>query len=258
MEYIPAISLLVAFLIIFIAVLRKFNGEQLSNIFTGRNFLLLSSLFLFLTLSVVHLFQNQTWTADVLKVIVGVFVGVSATFAAESGKGKGEHGVDMGSSKLGDNAKVAGRDINEFIDKVFNDIKNVRGDISQVKDSVIKQYPTIQNSLTDLVKESSESRLGIQRRVTVKLELTNPDLVRRFERMSKERSSFSLMDDVYVDMFISSGEFIQKLRQKIDEFEQTGWEVVSIRLSDNSNLGGFYFDFTIRKSVLGKRVHSSA
>lgn len=258
MEYIPAISLLVAFLIIFIAVLRKFNGEQLSSIFAGRNFLLLSSLFLFLTLSVVHLFQNQTWTADVLKVIVGVFVGVSATFAAESGRGKGEHGVDMGSSKLGDNAKVAGRDINEFIDKVFNDIKNVRGDISQVKDSVIKQYPIIQDSLTDLVKESNESRHSVQRRVTVKLELTNPDLVRRFERMSKDRSSFSLMDDVYVDMFISSGEFIQKLRQKIDEYEQTGWEVVSIRLSDNSNLGGFYFDFTLRKFVLGRNVHTTS
>jgi len=250
MEYIPAISLLVVFLIIFIAVLRKFNGEQLSTIFAGKNFLLLSSFLLFLILVIVHLFQNQTWTADVLKVIVGVFVGVSATFAAESGKGKSEHGVDMGSSKLGDNAKVAGRDINEFIDKVINDIKNVRGDISQVKDSVIKQYPTIQNSLSDIVNESKESRHSIQRRVMVKLELTNPDLVKRFERMSKERSNFSLMDDVYVDMFVSNGEFIQKLRQKIDEFEQTGWVVNSIRLSDNSNLGGFYFDFTVSKYVL--------
>ncbi|MCC6499682.1 MAG: hypothetical protein IT313_05375 [Anaerolineales bacterium] len=258
MQYIPAISLLVAFLVVFVALLRKFTGEQLANIFTGKNFLLLSSLLLFLTLSVVHLFQNQTWTADVLKVIVGVFVGVSATFAADSGKGKGEQGVDMGSSKLGDNAKVAGRDINEFIDKVFNDIKNVRGDISQVKDSVIKQYPTIHDSLTDLVKESKESRLSIQRRVLVELKLTNPDLVRRFERIAKERSNFSLMDDVYVDMFVSSGEFIQKLRHKIDEFEQTGWEVVSIRLSDNSNLGGFYFDFVIRKSVLTKQTRSSA
>src|SRR6266542_5071256 len=118
MEYVPAISLLVAFLIVFIAIIRKFSGEQLGSIFTGKNFLLLSSLLLFLILSVVHLFQNQTWTADVLKVIVGVFVGVSATFAADSGKGKSENGVDMGSSKLGDNAKVAGRDINEFIDKV--------------------------------------------------------------------------------------------------------------------------------------------
>jgi len=250
MEYVPAISLLVAFLIVFIAIIRKFSGEQLASIFTGKNFLLLSSLLLFLILSVVHLFQNQTWTADVLKVIVGVFVGVSATFAADSGKGKSEHGVDMGSSKLGDNAKVAGRDINEFIDKVINDIKNVRGDISEVKDSVIKQYPTIQNSLSDIVNESKESRHSIQRKVMVKLELTNPDLVKRFERMSKERSNFSLMDDVYVDMFVSNGEFIQKLRQKIDEFEQTGWVVNSIRLSDNSNLGGFYFDFTVSKYVL--------
>jgi gas vesicle protein len=255
MEYIPAISLLVVFLIIFIAVLRKFNGEQLSTIFAGKNFLLLSSFLLFLILVIVHLFQNQTWTADVLKVIVGVFVGVSATFAAESGKGKSEHGVDMGSSKLGDNAKVAGRDINEFIDKVINDIKNVRGDISQVKDSVIKQYPTIQSSLTDIVNESKDSRHSVQRRVMVKIELTNPDLIRRFEKIS-DRPNFNLMDDVYVDMFVSHGEFIQKLRQKVDEFEQTGWEVNSIRLSDNSNLGGFYFDFNISKSVLGKRVRS--
>lgn len=246
MEYIPALSLLVTFIIIFIAIFRKFNNEQLVNIFSGRNFVLLLSFALFLILLIVHLFQSQTWTADVLKVIIGVFIGVSTTFVAESG-------VNIGSSKLGDNAKIAGRDINEFIDKVVNDIKNVRGDISQVKDSVIKQYPTIQNSLTDILSESKESRHSIQRRVGVRLELTNPDLLKRFETISK-RPDFNFMENSYVDMFVSHGEFIQKLRQKIDEFEKTGWEVISVRLSDNSNLGGFYFDFTVSKSVLGKQT----
>ena len=63
--------------------------------------------------------------------------------------------------------------------------------------------------------------------------------VGRFERMTKESSNFSFIDDVYVDMFISNGEFIQKLRQEMDKFEQTGCEVISISLSHNSNRGSF-------------------
>jgi len=255
MQFIPAISLLVACLIVFIAILRKFNGEQLSNIFAGKNFLLLSSLLLFLILSVVHLFQNQAWTADVLKVIVGVFVGVSATFAAESGKSK--QGVDMGSSNLGDNAKVAGRDINESIDKIVNDVKNMRGEISQVKDSIIKQYPTIQSSLTDLARDSRESRLSVQRRVMVKLDVTSPDFLQRIARLSRERPNLNRNDDAYIDAFVSNSEFAQKLRQKITEFERMGWRVVSVRLSDTDESKGYYFDFIISKFVLDKRVRQS-
>lgn len=142
MEYIPAITLLLATIIVFIAIFRKLTGEQLTKVFEGKNFLLVASLILFLVLSIVHLFQNQDWTADILKVIVGVFVGVSAAFVSDSSKkstGDGD-GVDISSSQLGDHAKIAGRDINETIE-------NMQNDIAQIRDSVINQYTKIEETL---------------------------------------------------------------------------------------------------------------
>jgi hypothetical protein len=150
MEYIPAISLLVAFLIIFALFLNKITSEQLAKIFSGKNFLLLASLILFLVLLIVHLFQNQTWTADVLKIIVGIFVGASASFSTSSEKSKKEgSSVDINESQFGDHAKLAGRDINETID-------NMQGDIDQIKDSVINQYSTLQKMAIDLNQDGEQ------------------------------------------------------------------------------------------------------
>jgi hypothetical protein len=153
MEYIPPISLLLVFVVVFVALLRKFTGEQLVNMFAGKNFLLFAAIILFCVLTVVHLFQAQSWTADVLKVIVGIFVGVSAAYSGDSGKeGKKRdngHGVDIDSSRFGDHAKIAGRDINEIIE-------NMQGDIAQIRDSVVNQYSAIETTLADLAPQEKQ------------------------------------------------------------------------------------------------------
>jgi len=153
MEYIPAISLLVASIIVFLAILRKLSGDQLEKLFDGKNFLLIASLILFVVLTIVHLFQNQAWTADVLKVIVGVFVGASAAFATDSskkGKEKADgNSVDASGNEFGDNAKIAGRDINETIE-------NMKNDIAQIKDSVVNQYASPEQSATSMNDNSNE------------------------------------------------------------------------------------------------------
>lgn len=154
MEYIPAISLLVAFVVMIIGLFWKLTNEQLVKVFSGKNFLLLAAIVLFCIISIVHLFHPETWTADVLKVITGVLVGASAAFAAESGKkaakpGEGS-GVDITSSQFGDGAKVAGRDINEIIENMQGTIENMRGEVSQIRDSVINQYSNIETALTNI------------------------------------------------------------------------------------------------------------
>lgn len=149
MSYIPAISLLVAFVIIVVVVLVKLKSEQLLKIFSGKNFLLISTIVLFCVMAVVHLFNPQDWTADVLKVIVGVLVGASAAFTSSDKKSEGTN-VGEGATQIGSNNKMAGRDINETIENMQGNIENMRSEISQIKDSVVNQYTEIENSLSSI------------------------------------------------------------------------------------------------------------
>ncbi len=137
-SYIPAFSLLLVFFVAFVILLRKFTSEQLLEIFLGNSLLFLVSLLLYVTLLVLHLFQNQTWTADLLKIIIGIFVGASTTFvSSKEGDGKG---VEIKGGQFGDHAKVAGRDINEIIE-------NLQSDVAEIKDSVVNQFSTIEQKL---------------------------------------------------------------------------------------------------------------
>jgi gas vesicle protein len=149
MNYIPAISLLVAFVIIVVVLTIKLKSEQLEKIFSGKNFLLIAAIVLFCVLSVVHLFNPQDWTADVLKVIVGVLVGASAAFTASDKKSEGTS-VGEGAAQIGSNNKMAGRDINETIENMQGNIENMKSEVSQIKDSVVNQYTKIEKSLSSL------------------------------------------------------------------------------------------------------------
>lgn len=148
MEYLPAISILISFIVIFIGLIWKFNSEQLLTMFTEKTFLLLAAITLFVVLSVVHLFQAQTWTADVLKVIVGVLVGASAAFTSSVNKEKkkaSESSVDICPSSFGNNTKIAGRDINEVIEEMYNEV-------SEIRDSVVNQY----NKVLGTIEQSNQ------------------------------------------------------------------------------------------------------
>jgi len=146
MEYIPAVSLLLAFVIIFIVLTRKFTGEQMVIVFTEKNFLLLSAVILFCVMTVVHLFQKQEWTADILKVIVGVLVGASAAYVSGKKPSSEDTGaIQIGSSQFGNHVKIAGRDINEIIEAMYNEV-------SEIRDSIINQY----NKVTNILEQFGE------------------------------------------------------------------------------------------------------
>jgi len=153
MQYVPAISLLITFIIIFILILWRFPSDKLLDSLKGKNAIILSVILLFVILSIIHLFQPQTWTADVLKVVVGVLVGVASSYTNDEKKAKQNIDGDVisdisASGTFGDNTKIAGRDINETIE-------NMKSDISQIKDSIINQYTSIANSLLKLPNERS-------------------------------------------------------------------------------------------------------
>jgi hypothetical protein len=137
MIFVGPITLLVFLLIVFFAILFRFSPEQLLPFFRHRNSSLILGFALFTVLLVVHLFSAQPWLADVLKVMVGALLGLGT---AEVSKPKpvasSEGGVSAEGAVFGDNAEVAGRDINKTIERMQNDI-------AHFKDAVVNQYQTI-------------------------------------------------------------------------------------------------------------------
>ena len=223
-ELVPALALLSAFIIIFVMTLRKFTGEQLAEIFTTTNFLLLAAMILFCILVVVHLFQAQTWTADVLKVIVGVLVGAGASYANDKGKKELDDdqrsGVDVGNSTFGDNVKLAGRDINETI-------QNIRNDIQNLKDEVTTQSTIIDHALANLA--------------TMGRDLNG--LVLRAEKGDEE--IFDYLFNTIHNRFYDSGEnrVTRAIENVINHWRDNGWKFVSFT-SDYQGIDGLVLLFS--------------
>lgn len=130
MEYLPAISILLVFLVIVTILLLKLKNDELLKLYEGKNFFLLGSLVIIFLLISFHLFKAESWTADLLKIAIGVFVGAGSIALKEKKSELKESSVNMdGSTVHGD---VAGRDINKRI-------QNIDKAISDIKDSVVNQ-----------------------------------------------------------------------------------------------------------------------
>src|SRR5712671_4353671 len=74
--------------------------------------------------------NDITAAMGILGTIAGYLFG--ATRARDSEESQSRSSVNASGAKFGDDAKVAGRDINEMIE-------NLQGDVKEIKDSVINQ-----------------------------------------------------------------------------------------------------------------------
>jgi hypothetical protein len=131
MEYIPGISVLIALLLLVTVFMWRLDAPRIAKLLEGRGFMLLSVLLISGLLLVANLFRPEAWTADVLKVLLGVVVGLATTFSAKQ-TSKDAGGQSVSGSTFGDGAKIAGHDINETIEKL-------EAQVSEIRDSVINQ-----------------------------------------------------------------------------------------------------------------------
>jgi hypothetical protein len=81
MQIIPGLSVLIALMGILFLFLWRLDASRISRLLEGRGFLLIVTLIISGLLMVANLFQQEAWTADVLKVLVGVVVGLGASVA---------------------------------------------------------------------------------------------------------------------------------------------------------------------------------
>lgn len=137
MEFLPALTLTVFFLVIYGSLVAKLSSTAITEILKSSNAVLIISVLLFASVGIIYLFAKPDWAADLMKVIVGIVVGSVATKGFSSS-------VDA-SGIFGNSAKVAGRDINEMIDNV----SSMQGKINQIKKAVFHQAKSSQS--TDLL-----------------------------------------------------------------------------------------------------------
>ena len=141
-DYLPGMLILISIMIIVIIILRKFGDKIFDKAYIGNNILLFVSSFLFVTLLIVHLFKPQEWTADILKVLIGVSVGVGASKINKIEKGE-RSSVDVSGQVGGD---VAGRDINK-------NIQHLKDAVSKIEDSIVHQN----NQISQVIGEPANS-----------------------------------------------------------------------------------------------------
>ncbi len=146
-DLIPAVMVLLSVMIIIIIVLLKYGNKVFDKDYKTPNILLFVTAFLFTTILIVHLFKEQTWTADTLKILIGVLVGAGSTKLSEK-KYDGGSSVELsGDSKVG--GDVAGRDINK-------NIQNIQEAISKIESSIVhqnNQIKQIMNGETETLED---------------------------------------------------------------------------------------------------------
>lgn len=139
-DYIPAIIVLVAVMILIIFVFKTQGDKIFDKESKPQNILIFIGGSLFIIVLIVHLFREQPWTADILKILIGILVGGSSVNIVS--RNTSGNSIDISGNANGD---VAGRDINK-------NIQNIKEGISDIRDSVIHQN----NQIKQLVSENND------------------------------------------------------------------------------------------------------
>jgi hypothetical protein len=139
---VPGLAMMVFLIVVVVVLLRMLPrpSPETAATFFG----LIVALVLFSIVLITHLLAPQQWTADLLKVLVGAALGTGAAVAKKASsapEGSGDQSsVDAKGATFGDAAKIAGRDINETIERLHSDVANI-------KDAVIHQNQTVASVL---------------------------------------------------------------------------------------------------------------
>lgn len=139
-DYIPAIIVLVAVMILIIFVFKTQGDKIFDKESKTQNILIFIGGSLFIIVLIVHLFREQPWTADILKILIGILVGGSSANIVS--KNTGGNSIDISGNANGD---IAGRDINK-------NIQNIEKGILGIRDSIIHQN----NRIEQLVSENND------------------------------------------------------------------------------------------------------
>jgi hypothetical protein len=223
MEYIPAISMAVFMIVLFLAIWLRVDPKNIKTI-SSPSVLLLTAGSLFCVILLMHLFKEQTWTSDILKLLIGVLTGAAASTVAN--KTNQESQQNNVQTAVGNDIKQAGRDI----------IEEVKGDIKDLKNSVVNQYQSIQQNI--------ESKDGLTRKNSFSFEfIANDNLKAELEEiMNVDRDSYP---SNWIEKCVNDPEIKNSITNEVKILQSKGWNPRDLVL-DNINYG-IYVRFECEK-----------
>ncbi|GAB3013833.1 hypothetical protein GCM10027051_16340 [Niabella terrae] len=236
-DYIPAILLLISIMTIILIVITKFGDKFFDSNFKTDNALIFVASFLFIIILITHLFKEQPWTADTLKIIIGVLVGSGASKLSKTKKED-----DKGNSQTLTGNEIKDSIVNQALGDINQKIDNFKSEVSKIEHAVVNQFPTIEQKL-DLINNNS---LKPQIKKTEHLRLETDD----FELKDELKQIFDdYRNDDYTWKWIQKcmayPEFDRKIKDKIQDLETQGWKIISMNFDNISN--GIHINFDMEK-----------
>ncbi|MDN3687390.1 hypothetical protein [Cyclobacterium jeungdonense] len=224
-DYIPAILILVSVMTIILVVLMKFGNKIFNKDYKADSALIFIASFLFIIVLISHLFRDQSWTADTLKVIIGVLIGAGSSKVANSKDNETkDKTMEFSGNEIRDGiVNQALRDINQKIDH-FN------SELSQFENAIVNQS---NNSTKPTIKKPERFRL----------ETEDPYFLSRLKEIQDTRD-----DDWawrWMEECIRYPEFHKQLTDKIKDLEGDGWKIASMNF-DNT-MKGIHINMELEK-----------
>ncbi len=223
-DLIPAISMLLSAMIVTLVIVLKFGDKIFDNGLKNDNTLIIVVVFLFTFVLTTHLFKEQAWTADILKILIGALIGAGSVKLTQS---KEAEQVRMG---------MTGNDIrnsvvNQALGDISQKIESFKSEMSNFENAVINQYPAIEKRLESIQQDQSKPHINMQ--FSMRLETGDETLLEHLEELRKS-------DDwqvAWLEAVLNYPEFRQVIKEKLKKIETEGWEFTSLKLIDNVNRG---------------------
>ena len=234
-DYIPAIILLVSIMTIILVVITKFGHKFFDSDYKTDNILIFVASFLFIVVLITHLLREQAWTADTLKIIIGVLIGAGSSKLSKTKK----------EDEKGTNLNLTGNEIkdsivNQALGDINQTIENLKSEVSKIEHAIVNQYPTIEQKL-DLINQAS-LKPQIRKPERLRLETEDEVFLDKLRNIQRTNNDWTWK---WMEECIKYPEFREEINDKMEELKSEGWRIISMNFDNTGK--GIHINFEVEK-----------
>jgi hypothetical protein len=218
MDYFPAIALLISVMTIFLIIILKYGSKIFDSEYQTDNVIVFVVLILFIFVLITHLFKEQSWTADTLKIIIGVLIGAGSAKLTRTRNKDNQDRLSLSENE------ISGSVVNQALGDINQKIDGFKTEMSNFENSTLNQFNTITEKLFNL---NTSGEVKINHSEDFQLEITDDSLINELEeiiRLTKPNS-----DKVWeaVKKCLEHEKYKDQITVKIQQLKKDGWTIKS-------------------------------
>jgi hypothetical protein len=210
---------LISILIIVLVIISKFGSKFFDNDYKTNNILIFITTFLFILVLIAHLFKEQPWTADTLKIIIGALIGSGSSSLAKTKKPSNQNNFSAGD--------ITDSSIYNILGKLTQNIEQFKTDTSSINSAIINQYSEIKQMLDSNL---SSIKIDPQETISLRLKTTDEFLLNKLNDI-KNRNEDN-WSKKWIDECLKSPSFKSQIKDKILEIESQNKKVISLNFDN--------------------------